>query len=290
MARVPLLPDFPRPLLWAHRGLSSRAPENSMAAFALARSEGIPGLELDVQCCKTGELVVFHDETLERICGAAGTVRGTSLQDLCRFDIASGFGERFGESFGPSPGNSQGGRQDGPSAASFQGGPSATSFHGEKIPLFDEVLEAFGDDCYLDIEIKTSRLDGGGVPEALVGALRRHGKRTRAGSISISSFNPLALARFKRLAPQYPAALIWADDESIPRYLRRGQGRLALRCDYLKPQAALAGRLASRSRIPVVAWTVDEPASAAALLGAGCAGLVSNRPERVREGFPLIRA
>ena len=71
--------------------------------------------------------------------------------------------------------------------------------------------------------------------------------RVRSGAISISSFNPLALARFKRLAPQYPAAIIWANDETLPWYLRQGQRRLALRCDYVKPQSAQS----VRASIPV---------------------------------------
>jgi len=59
---IPLLPDRPRPLLFAHRGCSSLAPENTMAAFATALRVGSPGVELDVHRCATGELVVAHDD------------------------------------------------------------------------------------------------------------------------------------------------------------------------------------------------------------------------------------
>ena len=60
---------------YAHRGLHSRdksVPENSLAAFRLAAEAGY-GIELDIQLSKDGEVVVFHDDTLDRVCGAFGT-------------------------------------------------------------------------------------------------------------------------------------------------------------------------------------------------------------------------
>ena len=54
------LQNFSRPLLFAHRGYSAKAPENTMAAFRLAWESGIPGIELDVHLCKSGEAVVFR--------------------------------------------------------------------------------------------------------------------------------------------------------------------------------------------------------------------------------------
>ena len=55
-----------RPLVWAHRGVSAHATENTVAAFALAAAHGADGVELDVMPCATGEIVVFHDDDLAR--------------------------------------------------------------------------------------------------------------------------------------------------------------------------------------------------------------------------------
>lgn len=69
---------------YAHRGLHTsdqRVPENSLAAFAAAVQAGY-GIELDVQLSKDGEIVVFHDDTLERVTGAAGRVDAYDWQEL----------------------------------------------------------------------------------------------------------------------------------------------------------------------------------------------------------------
>src|SRR5207237_8982854 len=63
-----------RPLVWAHRGASADAPENTVAAFELARAQGADGVELDAQRCASGEVVVLHDESLGRTTGFAGLV------------------------------------------------------------------------------------------------------------------------------------------------------------------------------------------------------------------------
>lgn len=74
---------------YAHRGLhdnQSDAPENSMAAFGKAVEAGY-GIELDVQLSKDRIPVVFHDETLERVCGVKGKVRDYTFQELQEFTL-----------------------------------------------------------------------------------------------------------------------------------------------------------------------------------------------------------
>src|SRR5471032_901126 len=96
-----------RPLVWAHRGASRQAPENTLAAFTRAAALGADGIELDVQLCSTGEVVVLHDETLARTTGQVGLLRETPWSLLRTLDA--------GARFGP-------------------------SFRGERIPLLAEVL------------------------------------------------------------------------------------------------------------------------------------------------------
>lgn len=76
-------------VLYAHRGLHdnhSDAPENSMAAFRKAVEAGY-GIELDVQLTKDGVPVIFHDFTLDRICGVAGRVDAYTYEELQRFTL-----------------------------------------------------------------------------------------------------------------------------------------------------------------------------------------------------------
>lgn len=75
------------PLVIAHRGASAYAPENTLAAFQLAHTQGADMLELDVRCSADGVLVVFHDATTERWNGLPRPVSTCSLADLRRLDI-----------------------------------------------------------------------------------------------------------------------------------------------------------------------------------------------------------
>ena len=74
---------------FAHRGLHSRdmrVPENSERAFHLAAGAGY-GIELDVQLSRDGQVVVFHDDTLERVCGVPGRVEDYSFLELRQFSL-----------------------------------------------------------------------------------------------------------------------------------------------------------------------------------------------------------
>jgi len=71
-----------RPRIWAHRGASALVTENTIAAFDAARAAGADGIELDVRACRGGEVVVFHDDDLERLAG-----RGDRICDLALSEI-----------------------------------------------------------------------------------------------------------------------------------------------------------------------------------------------------------
>ena len=70
------------PLLFGHRGYSHLAPENTLPAFQALIDHGIPGVELDVQRCRSGEVVVLHDTDVQRITGKSARVENLSFQEL----------------------------------------------------------------------------------------------------------------------------------------------------------------------------------------------------------------
>src|SRR3569833_2493211 len=80
-----------RPLVYAHRGASAHAPENTLEAFLLAAQEGADGVELDAMCCGSGEVVVCHDAWLDRLAGRAVCVNATPLEALRELDVARHF-------------------------------------------------------------------------------------------------------------------------------------------------------------------------------------------------------
>ena len=84
MANLPRTPS--RPLVFAHRGGSALAPENTMAAFANGLALGADGLELDVHLSRDGHAVVLHDPTVERTTDGCGAVADMLAADLQRLD------------------------------------------------------------------------------------------------------------------------------------------------------------------------------------------------------------
>ena len=74
-------------LVIAHRGASGYAPENTLKSFQLAIDMGADGIELDVRACASGEIVVFHDDHLERLTGAGGRVADTPLAALRKLKV-----------------------------------------------------------------------------------------------------------------------------------------------------------------------------------------------------------
>ncbi len=245
MARLPLLPDFPRPLVFAHRGVSSIAPENTRAAFALARELGVPGVELDVHLCASGQLVVTHDHSAKRVTG----------QDL---DLESTPWERLREL----------------DAGAWKG----PSYSGERFPLLPDLLEEFGADLYWDIEIKSRDAADRGLEDRLAKLLS---SPRWSGRVAVSSFNPLAVKRFKARVPSIPTAVIWCRSKDLKWYLRHGEGRWIAGTDYLKPDKALVKSPPFPGSRERAAWTVDDPEEARRLLSLGCSGIISNRPHEL---------
>src|SRR5512138_815337 len=97
MARI--VPPAPRasgrPLVLGHRGASADAPENTLAAFRLALEQGADGVELDVWRCRTGEVVVLHDEDTRRVAGSPLRVREATLAELRALDVGAWKGPGF---------------------------------------------------------------------------------------------------------------------------------------------------------------------------------------------------
>ena len=244
-----------RPLVFAHRGLSSLAPENTMAAFKLARELGMPGVELDVHLTSDGKLAVFHDHSTARLAGTSLELERSTWKDLSALDI---------------------------------GVWKDNNFKGERMIELAELFEEFGESLYYDVELKSNIAADYGLEAAVAACLRDAFASTAGltGRILVSSFNPMALARFKYLSPAIPTAIIWSGESDVPAYLRHGEGRWIGKVDALKPDRAKVTRLSAfRWRnvggYPVVPWTVDSPAEAARLLSLGCEGVISNRPQEL---------
>jgi glycerophosphoryl diester phosphodiesterase len=226
-----------------------------MAAFKLARSMGMPDIEFDVHLTSDGRLAVIHDHSTKRVATASLDVERSTWKELSALDIGSWKGNKW---------------------------------KGERIVELHELFEEFGETFYYDIELKSNISSDYGLEAAVAACLRDAfaSKKGLTGRILVSSFNPMALARFKYLSSAIPTAIIWSSDADVPAYLRHGEGRWIGKVDALKPDKAKVNRMSSLrwrklGRYPILPWTVDEKNEAARLLSLGCEGVISNRPQEL---------
>lgn len=236
-----------RPLLFGHRGYSSRAPENSMAAFAACDAAGIDGLELDIHLTADGGLVIIHDHTLNRTAGMDGRLETLTTEELCRCDIGSWF---------------------------------SPDFAGETIPTLQQLLGTWGDRFYYDIELKDETHGDSGLGTAAVEAVKTAKLEHRC---FFSSFNPYPLIAAKKAAPEIPTAIIYSDDAEVPPILRHGLGAALAAVSIRKPAWRQAGAVAvpfyrRMEGRPVIPWTVDDVETGQMLQQRGVDGLISNDP------------
>ena len=83
-------------IILGHRGASGYAPENTLEAFRLAMDMGADGFELDVHLSKDGELIVMHDERVDRTTDGSGLIQSFTLKELKTLDASNGMAQYKG--------------------------------------------------------------------------------------------------------------------------------------------------------------------------------------------------
>jgi glycerophosphoryl diester phosphodiesterase len=247
-----------RPLVIAHRGASGVAPENTLAAFEAAIEAKADAVELDVTRCGSGELVVIHDETVDRTTNGSGLVRTMSYLVLRDLDA----GCRFPEDT-----------------------DACREFRGQRIPLLSEVLDLVGDRALLNIEVKGQRLRDERIEVDVAELVRDRGLEAR---VVMSSFNPLSLRRMRMVAPELQRGLLYTTQ--MPFYLARAWSRAFVRPHALHPHYTMVDeryvRWAKRGGYRVNVWTVNHLAEMERLIVLGVDGIITNHPSLLRGLLP----
>lgn len=265
-----MLSETDRTLVVAHRGASADAPENTLAAFDLARRAGADGIEFDVRLAADGVPVVVHDETMSRTAALDRAVSSLTSVELARLDAGSWFNRRR------------------PTRARAE-------FAAEGVPTLARVLDTFGPRFrVLHVELKCCDAERGALVEAAVSVLRS--REMIAPRAVVKSFDLKAIEGVKRLAPELRTCALFGRRLSRPLVTTREMLARALDCgaNVLGPHRSLVtrGRVeAARSAgLPVIVWTVDHPAWAARARGWGLRALVTNRPARMLAALGLLRS
>jgi glycerophosphoryl diester phosphodiesterase len=239
----------PRPVLFAHRGASAHAPENTLAAFFLALEHGADGIELDAKVSADGEVFVLHDATLIRTTGVAGKAVERTLNELKQLDAGSWKGE---------------------------------SFAGERIPALREVFANLGGKLIINVELTNYGHGRDGLVEKVIALVREFHLEE---SVLFSSFTPANIKLARKLVPEIPAALLtwkgWLGGFFRSAWMMRisPQGLHPYWSD-VTPQ--LMAREKQRGRF-VNVWTVNDPAEMTRLFDLGVDGIFTDDPRLARQ-------
>jgi glycerophosphoryl diester phosphodiesterase len=244
-----------RPRVFAHRGGSALAPENTLAAFETGLRAGADGLELDVHLSADGVPVVFHDDVLDRTTDATGPLSARTAAELARVD--AGF--------------------------RFQGARSNYPFRGQGlgVPQLRDVLRRHRG-VPIIIEMK---LDSEEMASRVADDIRA---ADAVEYVCAAGYGSTSAATIRRLLPDVASSACHAEVRlAVYRSWGRWPAKRAAFGGYQVPETAGRVRIVSprfirhahAAGLEVQIWTVDSEADMERLLGWGADALISNRPD-----------
>lgn len=231
--------------VWAHRGASGYAPENTMEAYILAHQYGADGIELDVQLSKDGEIVVIHDEKIDRTSDGKGLVRDYTLKRLRAFNYNRTRPEHF----------------------------------RAQIPTLREVLLYIRDktNMTVNIELKTGVFFYPGIEEKTVELVRELGMEE---SIIYSSFNHYSIRQIRQIDPKAKVGLLYEDGFiDVPKYASE-LGVNALHPIWRNLQYPGYLEDCRRYHLDLNVWTVNREDLMWKMCEAGVHAIITNYPDK----------
>jgi glycerophosphoryl diester phosphodiesterase len=236
-----------KPLLFCHRGVHHDAPENSLPAFEKTLELGFKAIETDLHLCKSGEIVIMHDENLRRMTGVNKDIKSLTLSQIKELDI---------------------------------GINSALNFKGTKIPTLKEVFELCGNNVLYDLELKNSNIYNRELAKKTWKLIREYKLEYNC---LISSFNPILIKKFENISNHaLQTGLIYRDSKEVPRALRHGLGAHLCSCTILKPEFTQVTNKQfekTNNKYKLLPWCVDTISEAKRLMEFKPMGMITNHPE-----------
>lgn len=244
-----MYPTLPRPLLFAHRGASMHAPENTLEAFELGVLQGANVLELDVHMTRDGEIVVMHDATVDRTTNGQGEVRNMTYDQLSQLDAGYHFRDRSNRTF-------------------FRD-------RGVTVPKLIEVLQAFPQVGF-NIEIKQA--DPEMIPQVL-----QLLARLQPQNLLLTAGKDDVMKALEAASPSYPLGMSHGQCKAVVKGadLEQFRGRAMQVPPRYMLMRVVTRKLVDRAHaagMEVHVWTVNDPRKARPLLAMGVDGIMSDDP------------
>lgn len=235
----------PKPIIIGHRGAAGEAPENTLASFVLALSQGAQAIELDVHITKDGEIVVCHDGTLDRTTNGSGLICDKPWADIQKLDAGAWFSEKF---------------------------------RGERIPLLSEVFDVVPKGTLINVEVKHAY--EGRMEKALLAFFR---EVNRYEDVVVSSFDHKVIQRLKRTEPALKVGLLYAanliDHAGYAKLLEVEVYSLHPHYHSMD-ETDIAS--ATAAGLAVYPYTVNELSDYQRLTNAGVTGIITDFPGRLK--------
>ncbi|QKG84808.1 glycerophosphodiester phosphodiesterase [Kroppenstedtia pulmonis] len=230
--------------VYAHRGYSAVAPENTVAAFRQAAEVKADGIELDVQLSRDGEVIVIHDETVKRTTGQKGKVKDLTLEELHRLDAGSWF---------------------------------SADWKGEKIPTLNEVLQLAAESgMKVNIELKNNKYPYPGLEEKVLQSVEYFGLMKKT---IISSFNHYSLRRVKERVPQVETAILYMASLFEPWNYTKRIGVASIHSYWPTTEKEMVEQCHKLS-LPVRPFTVNRVQEMRRLIRLGVDGVITDKVEQ----------
>lgn len=235
-----------KPLLLSHRGFSGTYPENSPLAFRMAvEKTNADGIESDVHISKDGELVIFHDASVERTSNGTGLIRDHTYEELLSLDI---------------------------------GGWKSPEFAGEHIWTLGQLLDFCRETGrLLNLELKNYEVFYEGLEQRVIDEVCR---RNMQDTVFVSSFNHISMQRFKELCPEIRTGLLYDKPLlDMASYIRRSNAdSMHPRYMLLQYQPELTALYHDRG-MRVNTWTVNDAENMRDMMERGVDCIISNYPD-----------
>lgn len=230
--------------IFGHRGASAMAPENTLEAFALAAEQGADGIELDVQMTRDGQLVVAHDERIDRVSNGTGEIRKYTLEQLKQLSFNRNHPE----------------------------------YQNAVIPTLKEVLELMKPlKLTINIELKTGIYWYEGIEEAVANLVR---EMKMEKQVIYSSFNHYSVQKMRQLCPESETAYLYSDVMLHVEEYAKNTGVQGLHPALYHVKMTDFLEQYQRSGLAVRVWTVDKEDDIRFLIEKNVDAIITNEPEK----------